>query len=253
MTRIDARLKTTFNALLCCAAIGVAQQACAGVVVGATRVIFDEGRREVSVPVKNVDQVPFVVQAWVDGGDGSGSDAGPAKGKTKAPFLLTPPLSRLDPGKENLLRVMQARNALPSDRESMFRLNFREIPEVPAGKNVLQIAVHTRIKLFYRPGNLPGKAADAPKQLQWSVTDGGGKGGKALTVTNPTPYYVTFASIEAGDAKEAVDIEAVAPFAEASLPLKHAPAGHAGAVPVRFKTINDFGATIEAPEAQARF
>ena len=47
--------------------------------------------------MKNEGKAPYVVQAWLDAGEG----------KNKTPFLITPPLSRLDPGMENLLRIMR--------------------------------------------------------------------------------------------------------------------------------------------------
>ncbi len=42
-------------------------------------------------------------------------------------------------------------HTLPSDRESLFYYNVREIPPKTGKANTLQIALQTRIKLFWRP------------------------------------------------------------------------------------------------------
>jgi P pilus assembly chaperone PapD len=234
-----AYLRRSIIGLLCLAA-GIASSASASVVVGATRVIYHESAREASVSIKDVDTAPFVVQTWIDTGESH----------TKPPFFITPPLSRLNPGKQNMLRVMRTSQALPSDRESMYGLNVKEIPEASADKNVLQIAVRTRIKLFYRPTGLPGTPADAPKQLQWHVEPAPDGNGGTLVVHNPTPYYVTFATLHAGRAPaESVDIEYVAPFSDAN----HSIAKQGESVPldITFSTINDFGALVGPVTARA--
>jgi fimbrial chaperone protein len=227
-------------AALLCLTAGIASPVHAGIVVGATRVICDEAAREASVSIKDADTAPFVVQAWIDTGTARG----------KAPFFITPPLSRLDPGKQNVLRVMRTNQELPADRESMYGLNVKEIPETPADKNVLQIAVRTRIKLFYRPAGLLGRPSEAQARLEWHVDAApNGKGG-TLTVHNPTPYYVTFATLHAGSAPaDAVDIEYVAPFGDAQHPIAQ-PVGHTP-LKITFSTINDFGAITEPVSAQA--
>ncbi|CAI1593757.1 Chaperone protein focC precursor [Serratia quinivorans] len=53
----------------------------AGVVIGATRVVYDSGLRESSLSVSNPDKVPYLIQSWVDP---------QTAGSEKAPFILTP-------------------------------------------------------------------------------------------------------------------------------------------------------------------
>ncbi|WP_051711387.1 fimbrial biogenesis chaperone [Andreprevotia chitinilytica] len=233
----SSTLKTLCSAGLIGLALSAVQPAQASIVVGATRVIFNQHDREASVPIKNVDTKSFVVQSWVEA----------EKQGVKAPFFITPPLVRLDPGKQNMLRILHSHQDLPADRESKFRLNVKEIPEAADEPNVLQIAVRTRIKLFYRPAGLQGLPMDAPRQLQWQVIPNATGKGDVLKVHNPTPYYVTFAHIKAGN-ENVPDLEDVAPFADSIQPLKqHAPASE----PISFATINDFGATIEQDVAHA--
>ena len=202
--------------------------ATAGVLVGGTRVILNEKSREASISVRNTGSTPYVVQAWMDAGEG----------KNKTPFLVNPPLSRLEPGMENILRIPRVSAALPKDRESVFWLNVKEIPERSSEENVLQVAVRTRIKLFYRPSGLPGKAAEAREQLRWAVS-AGGKGDAVLRIRNPTPYHVTLTTLNVNGGQQEIDADMAPPFGELVYPLTSVKSPQE--VQVIFSTINDYG------------
>ncbi len=210
--------------------------AAAGVMLGGTRVILGEKDREASIPVKNTGTSPYVVQAWIDAGEG----------KNKTPMLVTPPLSRLDPGMENILRIMRVAGELPADRETVFWLNVKEIPERSKDENVLQIAVRSRIKLFYRPASLGGKSEEARSQLQWAVA--GGAQGAVLRIGNPTPYHVTFTGLKINGGQQDINADMVPPFGESVYPLTAVKAPQA--IQVNFTTLNDYGG--ETPEELVR-
>uniref|UniRef100_UPI00203C9232 fimbrial biogenesis chaperone n=1 Tax=Enterobacter hormaechei TaxID=158836 RepID=UPI00203C9232 len=79
------------------------------------------------------------------------------------------PLFRMDAGKTNALRIIYNGAPLPQDRESLFWINVKTIPSSSREDiNKLQIAVNTRIKLFYRPSNLMDEPTDISKNVQWS-------------------------------------------------------------------------------------
>ena len=210
---------------------GLAAPAQAAILLGGTRVIVHEKDREASISMKNEGKAPYVVQAWLDAGEG----------RNKTPFLTTPPLSRLDPGMENILRIMRvSSNELPADRESVFWLNVKEIPEKAQGENVLQIAVRTRIKLFYRPAALrDGDASLARNSLKWAVTTSADGKGAVLKVANPTPYHVTFTGFRINKGQQDINTEMLPPMAEQSYPLKAIKTPQA--VTVTYTTINDYG------------
>ncbi|MHA2898140.1 fimbria/pilus periplasmic chaperone [Enterobacter sp. H2G27] len=193
--------------------------AAAGVALGATRVIYPQDAKQASINVTNSDpHDAFLVQSWV-------SDD---KGNKVSTFVVTPPLFVLKPGKVNILRMIYSGPALPNDRESVFYLNNKAIPSLdkstPAG-NSLQIATQSVIKIFVRPTHLTVKPADAAAMLRCRGE------GPNLTVSNPSPYFVTLVNITVAGKKQPNMM--VPP--KGSQTIKAAGA-------VAYQTLNDFGA-----------
>lgn len=192
-----------------------------GIALGATRVIYPQGSKQVSLPVINSSATNvFLIQSWVANVDGIRS----------TDFILTPPLFVMQPKTENVLRIMYVGPTLPTDRESVFYLNSKAIPSVDKHKlasNTLQIATQSVIKLFIRPSDLPTSSVDAPAALRCHTE------GRRLTITNSSPYYVSLVEIYAGGKKLANTM--VAPKGALTL---NAPTGS-----VTYRAVNDFGAT----------
>ena len=105
----------------------------AGVIIGGTRIIFDGTKKEASIGITNPDNVPYLIQSWIDVQDEQSG---------KAPFIITPPLYRLDGGQKNLERIVMT-GSLPQGQESLFWLNIKAIPSASKQMNSLQIAVKT--------------------------------------------------------------------------------------------------------------
>lgn len=223
-------------------------QAQANVVVTGTRVVYKADEKEVTIRLNNQGSTPSLVQMWLDNGD-----AAATPDSVNVPFVISPPLFRLDPGKAQAVRMSYTREPLPRDRESVFWLNVLDVPPRPdkaAGENTLQIALRSRLKVFFRPVGLPGDASEAPRQLRWSLarTD---TGVFMLKASNPTPYHVSLGQVSLVSGEKPVETDAsrpqmmVAPGDTLTLDihgLKQAPtaADHAE---VHFTFINDFGAT----------
>ncbi|KNC91902.1 molecular chaperone [Trabulsiella odontotermitis] len=202
----------------------------AGVIIGGTRVIYSADKKEASLSITNPDSIPYLIQSWVEAQTPGGS---------KPPFIITPPLYRLDKGQQNVMRIVLAGN-LPQDKESMFWLSIKSIPSVEPRDNTLQVAVKTRIKLIYRPQVLKasGPEQQAPK-LVWQ------RSGHRIQVNNPTPYYINFHEIKLGGIK-LEDVTFVAPHSSTTFPV---PTGETSSQ-LAFKIINDYGGTGEAHAAR---
>lgn len=167
-----------------------AQQAAdAAVALDRTRVIFEGGQKSMSVNVRNDNtSLPYLAQSWVEDTVGH---------KIQSPLMALPPLQRLEPGAKSLVKIQLApgaESALPQDKESLFYFNLREIPPKSKKANVLQLALQTRVKLFYRPAALVKKTSggETPWQEQLTLT----RQGDRYQVNNPTPYYVTLVAEE---------------------------------------------------------
>lgn len=234
------KAKYVFRSMLCATLLGlgafIALQAHASIVIAATRVVYPAKEREVMVKLSNEGKGPRLTQVWIDNGD---ERAGPAG--QEVPFTVTPPVARIDPGKTQTLRVSYTGEALPQDHESVFWLNVLDVPpqaqDAGVQANALQIAVRSRIKLFFRPADLPGNAEEAPARIQWRLVPGG------IEAKNPSAYHVSFTEIEvvsgAGTAKFD-EGGMVSPGQTRVFPLKgdfHA----STATKVRSRAINDHG------------
>lgn len=211
----------------------------AAVVIGGTRVVFPAKDGEVTVRLSNEGNNPALVETWIDTGD-----AASTPDKVSTPFLITPPLFRIEAHRDQSLRIIATSANLPADRETLFWLNVLEVPPKPSGqqftgKNTLQFAIRSRLKLFYRPDGLSESLVKATARLTWKAAQG-----NAIEVNNPTPYYVTISklSIQVGGKDYAADAGMVAPFGTLRLSVKDLAQAPAAGSAVTYTTINDFGA-----------
>ncbi|CAB3761039.1 fimbria/pilus periplasmic chaperone [Paraburkholderia solisilvae] len=217
----------------------------ASVTIGGTRVIYPLDQREVTVKLENDSKNPSLVQVWMDDGN---ADSKP--GEAKVPFVITPPIFRMDPRKSQMLRVIYSGDAaMPQDRESVYWLNVLDIPpkaEQKADTNSLQFAFRTRIKVFVRPAKLPGSPDEAPRQLDWKLVPAPQGKGQALSVSNPTPYYVSFSEIDVVSGSQTYKNETggmVPPRGTTVIPVPKMDSV-SGSATVRFTAINDYGGAL---------
>ncbi|HFO8924881.1 TPA: fimbrial chaperone, partial [Escherichia coli] len=168
--------------------------------------------------------LPYLLQTWVDPFN--------KEDKSKPPFSVIPPVSRIEPQQEKILRILKTAGELPKDRESVFWLNVKNIPPSIDKKNtnVLEIAIKTRIKLFWRPAAVKIIPEQAIKNVKWS------RQGNNLIVENPNPIHINVMSVTVDD--KDVSLNMIRPFETLTLPI---PAGVAGKSLV-WRFINDYGA-----------
>ncbi|SUC13399.1 fimbrial chaperone [Proteus vulgaris] len=208
----------------------------AGVVISGTRVIYVENEKEVTIKVSNEGKLPVLIQNWIDTGD---VDAAPEN--IQVPFILSPPVFRVEPTKSQTLRINYTGSVqLPKDRESIYWLNVLEIPPNASDKidNKLQIAYRSRIKLFYRPYALRDKA-DAIKgaeNLSFTVVN------NKLKAINNSPYYVSLVSITlSNNEKNPIDGEVVPPLGSHDFSIPNGVNASSGSKIV-YRYVNDWGA-----------
>lgn len=213
----------------------------AEIVIQGTRVIYPSDAREVTIQLNNNGEQPALMQAWLDTGD-----ANSTPDQSSVPFIISPPISRIEANKGQALRVTALPTAarLNQNQESIFWLNVIDIPPKPEGQanvpeNYMQLAIRSRLKFFYRPSSIKQNPMEAYKQLAWQLK------GDQLNVNNPTPFYITISSIEQNVAGKPVDIIEqglmLEPFSKQNVQLKSTQTSN-----MKYSTINDYGTLVES-------
>ncbi len=240
---MSRNMKTVFTTITLAGAL-FSQAAWADIVISGTRIIYRGAQKDVSVRLENKGSRPLLVQNWLDTGDDNMEP-----GAIKVPFNATPPVSRIDPKKGQTIKLMYTGSqSLPGDRESIFWFNVLEVPPKPkadesaAPQNTLQLAFRTRIKVFYRPEGLGDLAGESPAKLTWRLKTEHNK--PVITVNNPTPYYVSFNTIEleSGGKKYPIDGLMASPLGQSQFTFKTPGAPQSGKINYSF--INDYGGII---------
>ena len=164
----------------------ISQHADAGIVLSGTRIVYPGNKQEVTVSLRNTSSHALLIQSWIDTGDPLMMPE-----KINVPFVIMPPITRINGGGKQSLRIVYTKKQLPEDRESVFWLNVLAVPPKSSDSESykLNIAYQTRIKLFYRPESLNIDAGTAPSKLQWK------KEQNKVSAYNPTPYYISLLSV----------------------------------------------------------
>ncbi|EOZ6590789.1 molecular chaperone [Salmonella enterica] len=204
----------------------------AGVSIGGTRVIFDGHKKEASLIVfsSEDDTYPYLIQSFID----NKGEKGDISNNTRPPFIITPPLFRLEPGKENSLRIIKTAETLPDDRESVFWINVKAIPGSDKNadtENTLKLVLKNRVKLFYRPSGIMKRDADTFSKVTFS------RQGSAVIVSNPTPYFISFNSLRVGGKTVDTSFVMVPPKGQARYLLPDGVSGN----DVSWSYITDYG------------
>lgn len=167
------------------------------------RVIYPENLRHgASLTAYNKTTVPYLMQSRIYPVDAQTGGPDMAKINTAtSPFIITPPLARLDTKGELALRIRRSDVPLPADRESVFFISMRAIPaQLPPEQQDgtvqrMVLTLVSNIKLFYRPAGLHKRAlvdTDIASQLRFH------REGNSLVAENPTPYWLTFSRLSVG-------------------------------------------------------
>lgn len=191
--------------------VGLSFLASAAVVPDRTRVIFNEGSPFVSVMITNKNpELPFVVQSWIEDEHGK---------KIVSPFMVLPPLQRVEANENSALRIIKIpESVLSKTQESVFYLNIREIPPKSQAVNSMQIALQSKIKLFYRPAGVTAeRGVDRGLSLNVAIDSAA----KKLMVDNPTPFHITIVGLLMGAGKESIPVDTImlSPMAKTSFDI----------------------------------
>lgn len=217
----------------------------ADIVLSGTRIIYPEGKSSVTVHLDNRGQRPLLVQTWLDDGEEN-----KAPEQIRSPFILTPPITRIDAAHGQTIRIIYSGGDLPLDQEKLYWFNVLEVPpkdKSNAGDNKLQLAFRTRIKFIYRPKLLNGDLESALKQVEWSFKNKDGK--VTLLANNISPYYLSLdnGAVIVDGKKYTINTSMLSPHSSATFPvtaLSLADSSRHGKI--QYSAINDFGGETSA-------
>ncbi|MHA7847366.1 fimbrial biogenesis chaperone [Serratia sp. D1N4] len=164
------------------------------------RVIYLESdKKGVTLTANNTTPYPYLMQSWIQPVDTATGNV--AEGEHPAmPFIVTPPLARLEANSELTLRIRRNGEPLPADRESVFFISMKAIPaqaapDQRAEEKQMVLTITSNMKVFYRPAGLVKRAvADMAPKLKFR------REGNQLIADNPTPYWLTFSHLKVGTA-----------------------------------------------------
>lgn len=215
-------------------------QSFSGVLINGTRVIYPSDEKEITLRLENKGEKPSLVQVWIDKGD--------SKAKVsliESPFIILPPVFRIEPTQGQTLRISYTGSNLPQDRESVFWLNVLDIParQQKLPSNSIEMAFRSRIKLFYRPSSLNiASSSEQVEKLHWSTAPCQNK--QCIVIKNPTPVFVTISTIKvmSGDkVLTSLTGSMLAPFGSDSYPVKVNPGNNS----LFIEYVNDYGSSVK--------
>lgn len=213
--------------------LGFCTCAPAALSVTGTRFVYPGQSKTLTVRLGNSGEQPILAQTWLDKGDPRIDPS-----LLAVPFVVSTPLVRLDPQQTTALQLRYTGEALPGDRESLFWINFLEVPRLPDNSShLLRLSYRLRMKLLFRPSGLPGSAETAARHVVWRLSAGG-----VLSAENPSPFYVSITALRQG----AMNLTPVArnitvdPFGTASVVLPQGPDSSF----VEYDFVDDSGETV---------
>jgi chaperone protein EcpD len=210
----------------------------AGISLESTRVIYKEGQRDISIKLSNNEKAKnALVQIWMDDGDPD-ADAGQAN----IPFLINPPLAKIEAGKAQVVRIAFIGEKLNPKTESVYWLNVLEIPPKSTEPSQLTFAIRSRVKFFYRPKAIQALEPLNPATLQW--TWNANNDSIKLQALNASAFHWTITSAIAVIADQEYDLNLVtmlSPGQSSAFVVKGVDRKPDSPSRMRIITINDFG------------
>lgn len=214
----------------------------ASVVMTNTRVIYPSDAKERSVQLKNNDSFPNVVQVWTDINN---SESTPEN--ADGPFLALPAVFRIEPNRGQLFRLIYSGGELPKDRESLFYLNFLQIPPLSkdnAGENQMLVMLKNRVKIFYRPVEIKSNPENIGREISFNVKQI--NGGVEVDVNNKSPFYASFVDVKliSGNQELKIPVDMVEPKENKLVKVHNQQFVSIQPMKVKFTIVNDFGGFI---------
>lgn len=159
-------------------ASGVSQ---AAVVMNASRIIM-EGTNEQTVTFNNTSDNPFIVQVEPES-------------SVKPDFVAMPPIFKIKGKGGQTVKIKLLHSDLPRDSESLFYLDFTQIPGVKKsdrGDSRLNIIIRSRLKIIYRPESVKAFSENEAGSVSYNFQKG------KLVLSNHSPNVLSIRDVSKG-------------------------------------------------------
>lgn len=153
----------------------------AAVVMNASRIVM-AGTLEKTIMFDNTSDNPFIVQIESDN-------------KDKPDFVAVPPVFKIKEKGGQTVKVKLLSSELPQNRESLFYLDFTQIPGVRKNENDddrLNIIIRSRLKVIYRPAAVNAFSSKDENKVSYRLQGG------ALVISNKSPNILSIRDISNG-------------------------------------------------------
>ncbi|HBV9912382.1 TPA: fimbria/pilus periplasmic chaperone [Klebsiella aerogenes] len=198
--------------------------------LSASRLIYGAESAGATLTVENKQSYPVLVRSRVLKEDK----------RAIAPFLVTPPLFRLDAGQQASLGIVSADGVFASDREELFWLCVAGVPpemksSAATGGSVshtgvnINISMNNCIKLIVRPQTLSGTPLQHITDVTWS------QHGKHIIAKNNSPYFINLMNVSV-EGRAVTGVSYLPPFSSTEF---SAPGNRGNSVD--WNMINDLG------------
>lgn len=158
----------------------------------------------ISISLKNNNNSAYLINSSILLNDDDTNEPIVNKNRERTPFMILPPLYRLEPSSEyswNIRRISEGSDdmALPKDRESLFWIAFRAVPlkdsKIEEKKSVsLTITPTFFFKLIYRPKSI--MALENKDVIDDVIVE---KVNENIVINNKSPLYMTFEYLKVGE------------------------------------------------------
>jgi len=150
----------------------------AAVVLNASRIVM-EGTTEKTITFDNTSDNPFIVQVEPDNSD-------------KPDFVAMPPVFKIKEKGGQVVKIKLLSDTLPQDKESLFYLNFTQIPGIKKNEgddNRLNIIIKSHLKIIYRPKSVSGFSEKSEAKVSYEILNG------KLVIKNDTPNVLSISDV----------------------------------------------------------